>query len=203
MLRYFLSHRSIQAGVLFFVVVVLGSLLFEWYVRRTVDTDLAQSDIILQHLERNEIQTAADPIETGQVDFTQTEARPETEDTHATKTDTLAALPNDAVTPVDLTDAFEPDDLVVEAEPAEEIRASPFGFGDFPEIPPDFPRQDVWAFFWELYDTDQHHAKNYELINRVIIHLWKEGGRAPGGGSQRRESLSVRWQDCLHHMGNR
>lgn len=58
---------------------------------------------------------------------------------------------------------------------------SPFGFGDFPEIPSDFPRQDVWTYYWKLYDVDSGAAKNYELINRVVIALWKEGGRAQGG----------------------
>ena len=68
-----------------------------------------------------------------------------------------------------------------ESEIDSEFINSPFGFGNFPEIPRDFPRQDVWDYFWKLYDKDQQAAENYELINRVVIQLWKEGGRAPGG----------------------
>ncbi len=68
-----------------------------------------------------------------------------------------------------------------ELETDDELINSPFGFGNFPDIPSDFPRQDVWEFFWELYDVDEQAAEKYELINRVIIQLWKEGGRAPGG----------------------
>ncbi len=63
-----------------------------------------------------------------------------------------------------------------------ETNSSPFGFGRFPSIPDDFPRQEVWEVFWELYDAEApEHAKNYELINRVILQLWKEGGKASGG----------------------
>lgn len=72
-------------------------------------------------------------------------------------------------------------EVVEDSEINDPFIKSAFGFGNFPDIPSDFPRQDVWEYYWKLYDADQNAAKNYELINRVIIQLWKEGSRAPGG----------------------
>ena len=71
--------------------------------------------------------------------------------------------------------------IAIEVSIDEAFIKSPFGFGNFPDIPSDFPRQDVWDYFWKLYDKDEQTAENYELINRVVIQLWKEGGSAPGG----------------------
>ena len=72
-------------------------------------------------------------------------------------------------------------EIVEDSEIDDAYIKSAFGFGAFPDVPSDFPRQDVWEYYWKLYDADQNAAKNYELINRVVIQLWKEGGRAPGG----------------------
>lgn len=68
-----------------------------------------------------------------------------------------------------------------ESEVDDKLAYSPFGFGKFPDVPKDFPRQDVWEFLWKLYDKDPQAAENYELINRVVVGLWQEGGRSPGG----------------------
>ena len=81
----------------------------------------------------------------------------------------------------DLTGISSESEIVEDSEMDDAYIKSAFGFGKFPEIPSDFPRQDVWEYYWKLYDVDENAAKNYELINRVVIQLWKEGGRAPGG----------------------
>ncbi len=106
--------------------------------------------------------------------------------------DTASENGSDAATPeTQSVDALEPLDAFsdvpgeIEVNDASEnddaFARSPFGFGDFPEIPSDFPRQDVWTYYWKLYDVDSAAAKKYELINRVVINLWKEGSRARGG----------------------
>ena len=81
----------------------------------------------------------------------------------------------------DLTGISGESEIVEDLEIDDAYIKSAFGFGKFPGIPSDFPRQDVWEYYWKLYDVDENAAKNYELINRVVIQLWKEGGRAPGG----------------------
>lgn len=54
----------------------------------------------------------------------------------------------------------------------EKERVSPFGFGPYPEIPADFPRQDIF---------DRQGDVNLELMNRVWVELWKQGVRGISG----------------------
>lgn len=56
-----------------------------------------------------------------------------------------------------------------------EVRVSPHGFGPYPEIPPDYPRQDLWNY--PDFVTAEH-----ELLLRVQVKLWRQGIRAIGGG---------------------
>ena len=53
---------------------------------------------------------------------------------------------------------------------------SDYGFGDYPEIPPDYP--DAYRPFWTFdLDRDGHHdtLRPRELLDRVRIKLWKQG----------------------------
>ena len=180
MFRNILSSRLIQVGLVFFVVVVGGSLLYNWHVHRTTDAEVARTDGVRQDVNRDELRTAADTTDTSTVDFQQTETPLETDGSQMLD-DTNVSPIDETSKVLNLSDAFLPDDLVSEEAPTEDVPVSPFGFGNFPEIPSDFPRQDVWDYFWKLYDKDEQAAENYELINRVVIQLWKEGGSAPGG----------------------
>ena len=57
--------------------------------------------------------------------------------------------------------------LIQKQEPkAAEVRVSPHGFGPYPEIPSDYPRQDLWDY--PDFVTAEH-----ELLLRVQIKLWK------------------------------
>lgn len=56
-----------------------------------------------------------------------------------------------------------------------EVRVSPHGFGPYPEIPPDYPRQDLW-------DYPDFVPAEHELLLRVQVKLWKQGIRTVGGG---------------------
>ncbi|MCE2399481.1 hypothetical protein J4G08_01195 [Candidatus Poribacteria bacterium] len=53
-----------------------------------------------------------------------------------------------------------------------EVRVSPHGFGPFPEVPEDYPHQDVF----ETISDDPA----YELMDRVRIKLWKQGVQTIG-----------------------
>lgn len=53
MLGNLLSSRAIQAGLIFFALVVSGSLLYSWHVHRTTESELA-SDAVLSHLKNRE-----------------------------------------------------------------------------------------------------------------------------------------------------
>lgn len=59
-------------------------------------------------------------------------------------------------------------------------RESPHGLGPYPEIPPDYPRQNVWAELEKSY-YDGYATIEHELIHRVLIKLWKQGKKADSG----------------------
>ena len=60
---------------------------------------------------------------------------------------------------------------VVETAPP---RESPFGLGPYPKLPSDWPRQDVWDVLEQDY-KDGYADIEHELIQRVLIKLWKQG----------------------------
>ncbi len=75
------------------------------------------------------------------------------------------------------------------AEVVEETQpVSPFGFGPYPEVPPDYPNAPIW----ERYDYPEGDGefgsdfmRSLELINRVLIKLWKQGRRATSASMER------------------
>ena len=75
------------------------------------------------------------------------------------------------------------------AEVVEETQpVSPFGFGPYPEVPSDYPDAPIW----ERYDYPEGDGefgsdfmRSLELINRVLIKLWKQGHRATSASMER------------------
>ena len=59
-------------------------------------------------------------------------------------------------------------------------RESPHGLGPYPEIPPDYPRQNVWEELEKSY-YDGYATIEHELIHRVLIKLWKQGKKTDSG----------------------
>lgn len=55
----------------------------------------------------------------------------------------------------------------------EDVPVSPHGFGEYPEVPVDFPVDVNWADYEEDLPV-------YELMIRVQIKLWKQGHRVTG-----------------------
>ncbi len=53
-------------------------------------------------------------------------------------------------------------------------RESPFGLGPYPKLPPDWPRQNIWDVLERDY-KDGYAAIEHELIQRVLVKLWKQG----------------------------
>lgn len=170
------GSRAIQVGLVFFVVVVGGSSLYSWHVHRTTDAELAETRRKVQPLEnKNETRTTAATIDTSTVDFGTAETSIASDNTQMS--DDITALPIDEVSEtLDMADAFLPDDFVPEEEIAEEVPVSPFGFGPYPEVPSDYPDQDVWSET-ALRSMEPDH----ELIARVRIELWNQGVRTIGG----------------------
>ncbi|MDD9972393.1 MAG: hypothetical protein OXU27_00235 [Candidatus Poribacteria bacterium] len=177
-----LGSRAIFIGIVFFVLVVGGSLLYSWHVHRTTDAELAETQRKVQPLKnKNEMHTAKDTVDTSTVDFEHVETDPETDDSQIS--DNTGVSPIDETSEMlDMADAFLPDDFVSEEAPAEDVPISPFGFGPYPEVPADYPSVVLWE------DDDhgnlpQRTLKNIELIDRVLVKLWSEGERGFKGGA--------------------
>ena len=174
MFRDILSgSRAIFIGLVFFVLVVGGSLLYSWHVHRTTDAEVAETQRKVQPLEnKNETRPAADTTDTGRVDFEHAQTPLETDD--AQRSDDTEALPIDVTSEMhDVAGVFLPDDVVLVEEPDEEVPVSPYGFGPYPEVPIDFPFNVDWA--------DPSMDQQLELLDRVLIKAWTEGERFIGG----------------------
>ena len=59
-------------------------------------------------------------------------------------------------------------------------RESPHGLGPYPDIPPDYPRQNVWEELEKSY-YDGYATIDHELIHRVLIKLWNQGKKTDSG----------------------
>ena len=132
MFRGLLSSRLIQVGLVFFVVVVSGSLLYSWHVHRTTDAEFPQTDVVL-----HETRSEQDTVDTSTVDFEQSETPLELDDLQMAD-DTDVSQIDEASEMLEMADAFLPDDMVSEEAPAEDVPVSPFGFGPYPEVPEDY-----------------------------------------------------------------
>ena len=174
MFRGLLSSRLIQVGLVFFVVVVSGSLLYSWQTRRATVAEFTRTDVV-PHETRSEQNT----VDTSTVDFEQTGTLLEVDDSQMS--DDMDVSPIDEATEMlDMADAFLPDDFVSEEAPTEDVPVSPFGFGPYPEVPADFFGIPIWQK--GLSDIPVDVGKNVELIDRVLIKLWQQGDKNIIGG---------------------
>ena len=161
MLRDLLSSRWFQGGFAFFLLCVGGSLLYNWHVQRTTESDMARHDRFLQGINQN----ATRPAET--VTVPNTTETPGLVDTPDENTDTLVsdeseALPNEDD---DFADAFLLDDMVSEEAPAADVPVSPYGFGPYPELPEGWPADQIWPCI----------SADHELMARVMVKLAHQG----------------------------
>lgn len=166
MLRGLLSNRAILAGLIFFILVVGGSLLYNWQVQHTTEAEFARTDAILQPLKnKGEMYTAEDTSDTSTVNFEHLETPLEVSD-DAQISDDTDAVPMDDTDDMALVDVFLPDETM-EEENTE---------GNFPEVPSDFPENltPVWLDFPHYQKGDMY---DHEMIYRVLIKLWNQGER--------------------------
>lgn len=162
MLRDLLSSRWLQFGLVFFVLVIGGSLLYSWYTLRTTESDMERHDQLAQGIKQNETRpegTVSVPTENETSSLV---------DTPDETTDTQMPEATEAL-------SNETDDLVSEEEaPAEDVPVSPFGFGLYPEKPTGFPFNVKWEEFRTAFQ---------ELTYRVMIKAWNEGDRFVGASA--------------------
>ena len=127
------GSRLILVGLVFFVLVVGGSLLYSWHVQRTSEAELEQHDQLSQGLENENATRSAQSVNLrSETDENFIEGPKDSTETDTKIPEETAALPIDA----ELLG-------VTEDAPTEEVQVSPFGFGPYPKLPEgweaDFP----------------------------------------------------------------
>lgn len=170
MLRDLLSGRVVLAALVFFVLVVGGSLLYSWHVRRTTDAEFGKRPQPVVSIENRSPSTNTAPV-----DF-QTEGVVNTPDentdtpmSNATEADTIDET---ELLDMDMADAFLPEDFV-SADALDPSKMSRFGLGPYPEIPKE------WGYppnYWETVENIET-----ELLERVTIKMHNEGIRSKYG----------------------
>lgn len=80
---------------------------------------------------------------------------------------------------------FRDEDSAQNAE-NQEVRVSKFGFGPYPELPADFPWQDLFdpPYYSENPKDPHKDNPNYELMDRLWVELWKRGENVVGVGTR-------------------
>lgn len=164
-----LSSRLIQAGLVFFLLVVGGSLLYSWHVHRTMDTEFPRPDAV----QVNHREAARDTIDTSTVDFGQAAPEFDAEDTPPVSDNTAPPSTNEtAAETIDSAETIETD--AVSADALDPSKMSRFGLGPYPEIPKEWGLiPNYWEFMVDSIEM--------ELLSRVTIKMRKEGIRSKYG----------------------
>ena len=178
MFRDMLSSRGIIFGLVFFVLIVGGSLLYSWHVRRNSAAEIARTSQSLQQLgDRKETRTAQDPTVSTNSETREPSEKPFENEVPQTISEEIEVLPSLD----DLADVFLPDNMVsTKEEPAEDVPVSPYGYGPYPEVPNGYPEHlpPVWTWSEEkrqFYESSR--LEDFELMARVLIKLWNQGDR--------------------------
>lgn len=161
MIRDIFTNKWIIGAACLLLIVAAGCF---WYYQQTTQAykqEAEQTDKLLQQWEADKAQQT-------------TTAEKEETNTPAESTTSTAEKPITEIT----TDKTEPSQAQTDSETqtAEtvEVRVSPFGFGPYPEVPPDFPYPAAWDVpYTGPYDESAQIQD--ELMNRVTIKLWTQG----------------------------
>ena len=171
MFRDILSSRILIIGLVFCAVILTCSLLYNRHVRHVTQEELARTQQIVQpHKHQNESDTTQDdqfPNDTG------TQGHP---GMHVETDDSQAMLEGKDTLQIDDMEGVDSADPLAETF---EMRLSPFGFGSYPDVPPDYIAR-LGLPIWYEHGFDEipataTHERNIELIDRVLVKLWKDG----------------------------
>ena len=179
MLREVFANKSLIAALIGCGLVIVGIHFWSQHEHRKLRHEEVETRRFIQQVERG--QTA--PLtrtEEPDVFSPPQEVTNNVQDAHRTSAPVPEAIPAPAAA-VAVAERLEENWLAEEESPAAAPpRVSLFGFGVYPEIPPDYPEQDAWDAIEALYVTDPESARQHELMERVCIKLWQQGHYAEG-----------------------
>ncbi len=168
MLRDGLSNRWFQFGLVFFVLVVGGGLLYSWRALRTTESEMERHDRFLQERDKQNETRPAETVNVPTENETSGLVSTPDKNSDTPMSEEVEALPKETEN-LDFTEAFSPDDMVSEEDPTEDVPVSPYGFGPYPELPEGWP-SDIWP----------RGSADHELMLRVQIKLISQGINAFG-----------------------
>ena len=179
MLREVFASKSLIAALIGCGLVIVGIHFWSQHEHSKLRHEEAETRRFIQQVERG--QTASmTRTEEPDIFSPPQEVTNNAQDAHRTSAPVPEAIPAPTAA-VAVAESFEEEGLAEEeAAPAEPPRVSLFGFGAYPEIPPDYPEQDAWDAIEALYVTDPESARQHELMERVCIKLWQQGHYAEG-----------------------
>ena len=165
------SPMVIGAFIVAFLIVVGSYIGSEWYYGDVEPVEMPTVSVSTRHLPQN--------VAPSEVDLSGLQGESDSSQMESTLT-----IPPVAAESVDdfLAELSDEEKALLTAEVVEALPPleSPHGLGPYPEIPSDYPRQDIWDDLEESYNNG-YATIDHELIHRVLIKLWKQGKKTDSG----------------------
>ena len=188
MLVNVLRNRLFLAGLLFFVVAVVGSLLYSWNVRRTTAAEVSETRRAVEALKPAPLSATPEVDDVSpDAELLEEPGMLETVPTQITSESDMEAVNSDAGS------TLPPDVMGSARSSSEEVQVSPQGFGPYPEIPADYPEHlmPFWIRNPDFEGVPEHAAGPFELMDRVLIKLWKQGHTTLTGATLSNENGKI------------
>ncbi len=206
-----LSNRYVLGALALFVLLIAGSLIYEWHVRRTTDAELARVGAVVESIEERK-KTHTTEVEQGPV-----ETQPVLPSEPPRESDELHTLfPKPKQSMIEATRRIaSPVSTSTEGEGEQNspYGVSPYGFGPYPEVPAGFPEHldPIWTWSQEKRSGFTG-GKSFELMHRVLIKLWNQGDRDFVGVTRADDNgrvyplyprtVYVRWREATDPYGS-
>ena len=170
MLREYLTNKYVLSAIGFLILLSVACVFWYRYDTAPDNQQLARDQEMLhQHEASKKIKT-------------DTETKQSTDQTPTDKIMSSDEKPITKITDdVQNNSEAETEQSVISVSTGE-TRVSAFGFGPYPELPPDFPDQDIFAppYYSENPNDPYKDDPEYELMDRVRVKLWKQGIQTTG-----------------------
>ena len=180
MSRDFLTNKWIIGSFLLLIIIAGGCYL--WYQHSLTDDRKAAADAA-EYARRLENQKAKQKAAT-ETETTSTQAPAKNNTAEKPSTDNEMRNNTEAET-------LQQSGTSAQTAETKDVRVSKFGFGPYPELPPDFPWQDLFdpPYYSEDPNDPYKDEPDYELMHRVRVELWKRGEKVEGMQTSRKWGL--------------
>lgn len=178
-----MKTRNVIVSAVILALAIIGSISFyaQWELKR-FNASLPTPPVAVQEKENSDTEPQHSPNGDGGL-AAHTETTAVTNDGEERLSEITEAVPVER--DIGETEGISWLDTPPEEAPVEAVRVSPFGFGPYPEVPPDFPPLHVsWHRPEEVMARFNEDIRiKFELMSRVFIKLWNQGHTELEGGT--------------------